>query len=283
MKHVYIEGISDSSTSFFHTPSNRIPDFFYYPLCIGHYLCNIPYGVNRNRYDSFLLLYTKAGKGILSMDGIEKELLPGDVCLIDCYRPHIYRALQEWEILWIHFDGGSSRSYFEYLTDQPFFHVSLKNPAALEKTWHNIHELFMNGQTLAEPLLSQYISQLLTFLALAKDTGKEEGGYKAAPDFVDDTLKYINRHLSSDLPLNFLAERVSLSPFYFSRKFKEETGYTPYGYILTSRINLAKFYLKATQNTVKSIGFTCGFKSEHSFCTAFKSETGQTPSEFRRN
>lgn len=283
MKPISIDGVSKSSTLFFHTPGTQIPEFFYYPLCIGHFLCNIPYETNRNRYDSFLLLYTRSGKGLLCVDGTEKGLRPGDVCLIDCYHPHRYRALQEWEILWIHFDGGPARAYFEYLTDRPFFHISLKNPAALEESWHKIHELFIRRRPLAEPLLSQYISQLLTILAMAKDTDKEEGGYKAAPDFIDDTLKYINRHLSSDLPLNFLAERVSLSPFYFSRKFKEETGYTPCSYVLTTRINLAKFYLKATRNTVKSIGFTSGFKSEHSFCTAFKNQTGQTPGEFRRN
>ncbi|WP_373212428.1 AraC family transcriptional regulator [Ruminococcus sp. 5_1_39BFAA] len=279
MKHIYMEGISTSSTIFFHTPSNRIPDFFYYPVCIGRYFCNIPYKTDRNRYDSFLLLYTKSGKGLLSVDGQRRELLPGDVCLIDCYRPHIYQALQEWEIMWLHFDGELSRSYFQYLTDKSFFHTSLKQPLSYEKDWNRLYEQFVNHEAMVEPLLSQYISQLLTHLALAK----EEGGYKAAPDFIDDTLKYINRHLSSDLPLEFLADRVSLSPFYFSRKFKEETGYSPYQYILTSRINLARFYLKTSKETVKNIGYTCGFKSEHSFCTAFKNETGQTPSEFRRN
>ncbi len=61
-----------------------------------------------------------------------------------------------------------------------------------------------------------------------------------------------------------LAKRVSLSPFYFSRRFKQETGYTPYHYIYTSRIHLAQFYLKTSEDTVKEIGYRCGFKSEHS-------------------
>lgn len=78
-----------------------------------------------------------------------------------------------------------------------------------------------------------------------------------------------------------LAKRVSLSPFYFSGRFKQETGYTPYHYIYTSRIHLAQFYLKTSEDTVKEIGYRCGFKSEHSFCTALKNEMGQTPTEFR--
>lgn len=118
---------------------------------------------------------------------------------------------------------------------------------------------------------------LLTLLSLEKD----EGGTKAAQGLIGDSVTYINRHLHTNLTLEFLASRVSLSPYYFLRKFKEETGYTPYRYILISRINLAKFYLITSRDTVKNIGLCCGFKSEHSFCTAFKSETGYTPSEFR--
>lgn len=277
MNRISQAGVSDLSTVFFHTPSNKMPDFFYYPTCIGHYFCNIPYRVERSRYDSFLFLYTKSGQGMVSVGGLKQVLNPGDVCLLDCYQPHAYHALEEWEILWVHVDGGPARSFFSYLTEGPFYYAALAHPLSYEKDWQRLYDIFVRHEPLHAPLLSQYISQLFTLLAVAK----EESGYGAAPDFIDDTLKYINRHLSSELTLQMLAERVSLSPFYFSRKFKEETGYTPYRYILVSRINLAGFYLKNTRDTVKNIGFSCGFKSEHSFCTTFKNETGQTPTQFR--
>lgn len=279
MRQIYQAGISPASTVFFHTPGSSIPDIFFYPLCVGHYFCNIPYKIDRNRYDSFLILYTKKGRGIVSAGGMSKEVGPGEVCLLDCYRPHTYHALEEWETLWVHVDGGASRSWFSHLTPEPFFHAFLNQSRSFEKDWFRLYGMFAKRESLQAPLLSQYISQLFTHLFLAK----EEGGYKAALDFIDDTLKYINRHLSADLTLEMLANRVSLSPFYFSRRFKEETGSPPYRYILTSRINLARFYLKTSPDTVKNIGYTCGFKSEHSFCTAFKNETGQTPTEFRKH
>lgn len=277
MKSVYIEGISTASTSFFFTPDKQMPDFFYYTLCIGHYFCNIPYEVNRTRYDSFLLLYTKSGKGAVTAGGEEFIQTPGDICLIDCYQPHQYRALQEWEILWLHFDGGAAREFFQYLEARPVFQISMKEPLNYERSWSQLYQCFLQQKKRPAALFSQYISQLLTLLSLEK----EEGGTKAAPGLIRDSLTYIDRHLHNDLTLEFLASRVSLSPYYFLRKFKEETGYTPYRYILISRINLAKFYLSTSQDTVKNIGLCCGFKSEHSFCTAFKNETGQTPSEFR--
>lgn len=278
MAHSYINGVSQISTIFFHTPGNKLPSFFYYPLCTGHYFCNIPYEVNRTCYDSFLLLYTKSGKGLFTINGMQQILSAGDVCLIDCYKPHDYQALGEWDFLWLHFDGGLARDFFEYLTmDNPFYFTTLKNPLTFESSIHALQELFIKHKPLSEPLLSQYITLLLTELAIAKD----DNYCKTTPDFIDDTLRYIHRHLETELSLEKLASRISLSPFYFSRKFKEEIGYSPYQYILISRINLAKFYLKSSSDSIKSIGNRCGFKSEHSFCTAFKKETGLTPSEFR--
>ena len=276
MPNNYENGVLKNSTLFFHTPSRKIPNFFYYPLCIGHYFCIEPYRVVRNQYDSFLILYTKQGCGTISVNGVKKELVPGDVCILDCYRPHEYYAKNQWEILWMHYDGGNAREFFEYLTDRTFLTVSLKNSDAFERNWEKIYDRFLKKETFSEALISHEISGILTEILMEK----EEDNTPAA-DFIDDTLGYINRHLTSELTLEALAKRVLLSPFYFSRRFKEETGYTPYHYIYTSRLNLARFYLKTSKDSIKEIGYRCGFKSEHSFCTAFKNETGMTPTQFR--
>lgn len=271
------DGIYEYSTLFFHTPEKNIPDFFYYPLCVGHYFCIPPYRVNRSRYDSFLILYTKKGKGKVCVNGVTEELLPGDVCILDCYRPHEYFAETDWEILWLHYDGGIAREFFELLTNRIFLKLSLEKTEEFECAWEKIYNHFLYQETCRSAQISHEISGLLTAVLMEK----EENAGKKSRDFIDDTLQYINRHLTEDLTLERLAKRVSLSPFYFSRRFKQETGYTPYHYIYTSRIHLARFYLKTSEDTVKEIGYRCGFKSEHSFCTAFKNEMGQTPTEFR--
>ena len=279
MSHSFNEGVSPNSTIYFHTPMNCIPDFLYYPLCIGHFYCSAGYKVDRTSYDSFLLLYTKRGKGTINAGGITRELHPGEICLLDCYCPHLYQASEVWELEWIHFDGGNSRAFFDYLRDDmPFFYTLLDSPAQLEAIWNRLYETLLKKNNINELLISQDISQILTLLGLSKERREKQ---KTASDFMDISLKYIHRHLDEDISLNALAARVSLSPFYFTRKFKEETGYTPYRYILISRINLAKFYLKSSRDTLKNIGFSCGCHSEHSFCTTFKKEVGVTPTEYR--
>lgn len=279
MSQTYQHGVSTQSTIFFHTPSNCIPDFLHYPICIGHFYCDHNYKVERTSYGSYLILYTRRGKGLLKVGTHTCQLNPGDVCLINCYNPHLYQALENWELEWIHFDGGNSSAYFKYLCQEDsFFHTLLENPTQFQDIWKRLYETLLKKDNTHELLLSQDIAQLLTLLGLSKNKYGKQGG---TSDFMDLSLKYIHRHLSEDITLNTLAERVSLSPFYFTRKFKEETGYTPYRYILISRINLAKFYLKSNLDSVKNIGFGCGFHSEHSFCTTFKKEVGVTPSEYR--
>ena len=129
----------------------------------------------------------------------------------------------------------------------------------------------------SEPMMSKYITDLLTLFA---SSGSVQGSSKTV-NGIDCCLTYINRHLEEHLPLDKLADLASLSPYHFSRCFKAATGYTPHEYILTGRLDLARFYLKTTSDTIKKIAYSCGFQSEHSFCTAFKKYTGYTPTEFR--
>ena len=100
-------------------------------------------------------------------------------------------------------------------------------------------------------------------------------------NFIEDMVAYINEHLAGPLTLEELASQASLSPFYFSRLFKKETGFTPHGYVITARVNNAKFLLKSSNATIKEICFGTGFTSESSFCTTVKKITGSTPSEYR--
>ena len=280
MKCVSDNSVSDNSTIFFHTPASHTPDFFYYTLCIGHYYFNSSYRSVRDRYDSILMLYTKEGSGLVEIDGVSHCLLPGEVCLIDCYRPHSYKALRDWEIKWFHFDGGSSRSFFHYLCDgKPFFHTMLKNPAHFEIIWKQLYEMLAKEELLNSIMMSQYISQLLTFAALSGKQGPEQKEYS---DSINNSLQYIHRHLEEEITIEKLAELAFLSPYHFLRKFKSEIGYTPYRYIVISRIHLAKFFLKSGSDTVKTIAYKCGFRTEHSFCVTFKKETGMTPGEYRQ-
>jgi AraC family transcriptional regulator len=95
--------------------------------------------------------------------------------------------------------------------------------------------------------------------------------------------RYIEEHLAEELSLSSLARLVRLSPFHFSRAFKESFGMPPHRYLTSRRIERAKALLVKRKLSVTEIGFDVGFSETSSFTSAFRKVTGETPTEYRRS
>lgn len=94
--------------------------------------------------------------------------------------------------------------------------------------------------------------------------------------------KYIREHLNEDLNRKKLAALVYLSPDYLSHVFSERTGESLTTFILNERIKKAKELLLLSQNSIRDIALISGFPSISYFSRQFKSITGKTPQEFRK-
>lgn len=274
------QGVSKDSVLYFHTASLQAVKAYFYILCTGHYQCNEEYIVNRNSYDSFLLMYIKSGRGCITINKKTNYFSEGQVVLIDCYQPHNYHSIGNMEILWLHFDGVAARGYYDLITNTAGNVIQLKEPYAAEKELQKIFSAFHHSLSINEALLAKYITNILTALVLSVN---EHLTHNGNTDSIDEVLSYIRDHINDNLSLEQLAAKASLSPYYFIRVFKKETGFTPHEYIITARVNAAKFYLKASTYALKEICYNCGFSSESSFCTIFKKITGFTPTEFRND
>jgi AraC family transcriptional regulator len=93
---------------------------------------------------------------------------------------------------------------------------------------------------------------------------------------------YIDEHLSDGIPLIELAQIAGLSPFHFSRAFKETFGVPPHRYHLIARIQHAKSLLARPGISVTEAGLKTGFRETSSFSAAFRKITHQSPSQYRR-
>ncbi len=271
-------GCSPQSEVFFYTAGEQTKEMFFYPLCVGHYFCDSTYRVQRNNFNSFLLIYIKKGTGYL-ITGNKRYLFHSeDVVIVDCYQPHTYATTKDSELMWFHFDGSNSRDYVRSIFGSNGPVCSVKNLLSFEKDLNRILLMVSSQISVNDILCSYYIVKLLTdiLLSTAKPDKKNH-----TSEIIEDSISHINSHLSESLSLNQLSSRAGLSPYYFTRLFKKETGYTPHNYILQSRINIAKFYLKSSAYSVKEICYNSGFPTESSFCTTFKKICGMTPSEYR--
>ena len=271
-------GCLPQSQVFFYTPSDQTKRTFFYPLCTGHYYCDSTYLVQRNNYDSFLLIYIKKGAGYLTVQEKTYWFSAGDLLTVDCYQAHTYATTADSELWWVHFDGSTSREYVQALLSTCGPVCTLKNGLSAEKELLGIIAGLSSKEPASDALCSLSIIRILTEAM----SNRENPVLKdTSTSVIEDTISYISSHIREELPLQQLADRVGLSPYYFTRLFKKGTGYTPHNYIIHSRINIAKFYLKSSDYSVKEICFRSGFPTESSFCTSFKKICGLTPGEYK--
>jgi AraC family transcriptional regulator len=95
--------------------------------------------------------------------------------------------------------------------------------------------------------------------------------------------QYIEEHLANEISLLSLAQLVQLSPFHFSRAFKQSFGMPPHRYLTWQRIERAKALLGGRKLSVTEIGLDVGFSETSSFTAAFRKLTGETPTAYRRS
>ncbi|WIY84046.1 PocR ligand-binding domain-containing protein [Propionimicrobium sp. PCR01-08-3] len=97
-----------------------------------------------------------------------------------------------------------------------------------------------------------------------------------------DLLNEIAKHPSHPYTLTEASEMLHWSPGHFSKLFKSVTGCTFVSYIATRRVWRARLMLAFTQTPVRRIAADLGFNQVNYFSRVFRSYTGMTPSEYRR-
>lgn len=96
-------------------------------------------------------------------------------------------------------------------------------------------------------------------------------------------LDLIEFRLGSELSLEDLAAEACLSPFHFSRLFRQATGLTPHRYVMERRIRAAKDKLALGRTSLVEIALETGFGSQANFNRVFRKATGLSPGQFKKS
>ncbi|EHB50148.1 helix-turn-helix domain-containing protein [Paenibacillus lactis] len=125
-----------------------------------------------------------------------------------------------------------------------------------------------------------YKQALLNELARAAEAirRKREENY----DIIQFIAQFMENHISEEISLELLADKLNMSPTYLSGYIKEKTGSNFSDHLHAIRIRKAKELLVTTNMPVQEVGEQIGYRNVTSFIRMFKKLTGQPPGDYRK-
>ena len=106
---------------------------------------------------------------------------------------------------------------------------------------------------------------------------------KRFSNFVIEVQDYISLHIEENVSLKELAKKFHYTEYYFSRKFKEESGIGIGEYIKKKRMERAGFLLLSTDEPISQIAEKLHFSTVSYFISEFKKYYKTTPALYRIN
>ncbi len=168
----------------------------------------------------------------------------------------------------------------ERLTGQPFrMPGHLEQPLADRFLTDLVERVFSGDAILAEALLRPLFMEVAMASTPVRSL-QVKGGLSLRQ--LSRLKDHVETRLSQPLPNTELAQLVQLSPFHFSRAFRNSMGAAPATWIRMRRLSVAQKLLADPKRSIIDVAAAVGYESPSRFATAFRGFTGLTPSAWRR-
>jgi AraC-like DNA-binding protein len=100
-------------------------------------------------------------------------------------------------------------------------------------------------------------------------------------ELMQSAIQFVLNNFEREISITDIAKYVFLSPSYFTRAFKENTGFSPMQYLLNIRITRACELLQETDLKAGDIAHSVGFSNQQRFNDMFKKQIKMTPMQYR--
>lgn len=98
---------------------------------------------------------------------------------------------------------------------------------------------------------------------------------------IDKSIEYMHSNLDQKITVESLAKTAHMSPSYYSRTFKKETGQSCISYLNQIRLERVKRLLIEGDKSITEIALDCGFNSSAYLSSSFYRQYKLSPTEYQ--
>ncbi|MED4123699.1 AraC family transcriptional regulator [Halalkalibacterium halodurans] len=238
-------------------------------------------------HDYFLLHVVLRGKGSFHCAGKTYSLSAGDSFFIYPKELVTYESdrTDPWYYTWVAFQGPFFEETLRSACIQPESPiVSLGGKGSMIKQlfydlYSSMTELKVASSLKTNAYLRLIISEFIEQTTILDEHSQKED--HQLDQHIQDVIRLLSLRYFEPLSIETIAASYGYNRTYFSKKFKEYTGYSPSKYLLNIRMKKAEALLQKSL-TIQEVASSVGYRDPLYFSKQFKQWSGVAPSVFRQ-
>ena len=253
---------------------------------IGELSCEAGYTVEEHQQQVFEVTYIVSGKGTVVTDGRSYSVEENDVFINSPGQQHTIRADRGTPLYFCYLGFSFIGSYNVDLGLERFFRswngaTPLNDKYLLVLFLRAIEEL-RNKNSGYLTMAGAYAEQII--MEIYRCRSGRNAFYAAelhAGDAAFAVARYVDRCFRDVDDIRELAGQLGYSYTYLAHVFKERTGETIGAYIISKKMEEAKWLLRTGRLSVTQLAARFRYQSVQSFSNGFKKTVGISPAEYQ--
>jgi AraC-like DNA-binding protein len=250
-------------------------------VCGGWERCSPDYRVDRSDFEFYGIEYVAKGQGLLTVNGVESQLMPGSVFAYKPFTAHTIQTSPD-DPLVKYFIDFAGRDAVRLIGPKVFSTdgiVYFHQPQLIHNLYDQIMEAGLNRGVLAQRLC-YHLLELLS-LRIEENAHTSPATHSRARQSFERCRDELQKHFRTLQSVSELATLTHFDPAYLSRLFHQFVGESPHEMLTRLKMNEAAAYLIGGRHTVKEVAAQVGFSDPYHFSRAFKKHHGIPPIRFQ--
>lgn len=207
----------------------------------------------------------------------------GDVIYTPANMPHrdVFSSGSIFEVYLIQFRWDGEESLLKKTTPLQMSKVARNHHLQMAEDFACLFRDFTANREFSKTLVQLRLLEIIYRMMQKENAPKKNTSVIRRHQIMQQAREIILNNFNRQISLDDIAEKLDISPYYLSRIFSEENGFTLCHYLTQVRLEKAVEWLNDPRRTISEIAYKTGFKDSHYFSRVFKTWFGCTPKEYR--